>query len=84
MTTTITPALIDGLTADTGAIPNGPNLPTAHATPKHEIDRNREIRVIQPAAGNWRCDSCGHSGYGGSNLLHHAAVTNHHLYTALD
>lgn len=83
MTTTITPAIIDGLTRETGAINNGPNLPKPHPPRPHHTDHNGPIVVVQPAAEAWQCDDCYRRGYGGSALLHHAAVSNHFTYTAL-
>lgn len=79
----LTPAIIDGLTRETGAIDNGPTLPTDHLRPRKAEERNGPIQIAQPAAGSWRCDGCPATGYGGGALLHHSTDTGHRSFTAL-
>lgn len=79
----ITGAVVDALTKP--AIPNGTVKVKAPRKRKVDLDTlHKAVQVKQPAAGRWKCDTCGHAGTGGFKLLAHSAKSGHRIFTDLD
>lgn len=45
---------------------------------------HKPVRLVQPPAGRWKCDTCAKRGTGGKGLLAHSGVTGHLRFTDLD
>lgn len=76
--------LLSALEAPTGAVPNGPGVQAAPRA-RHRALRPQfgKIRIEQPAARDWKCDSCKARDFGGEKLLDHFRETGHATFTPL-
>lgn len=80
-------AVLEALTAQTGAVDNGPAIKpktgrrrlTPEARAKR-LEAQRPVTTVRPAIKGWQCDSCGKKGNGIRAVEEHFEKTRHRRF----
>lgn len=72
---------IDALTAETGAVDNGPTYPKPSERRTIHQTANGPVIIRRLPAGDWSCDDCRTQGTGWLDIEAHNQRTGHKVYT---